>query len=78
MIDTLRYVKKLEAAGVTREQAELQVQVMAEIVDHNFATKQDFKDMEHKIELLEHRLTIKLGSIVILGFSAFAAVIKFL
>ena len=36
MIDTLMYVKKLEAIGIPREQAELQVQVMAEIADNKF------------------------------------------
>lgn len=77
MIDTLMYVKRLEAIGVPREQAELQVQVMAEIVDSNYATRQDFKDLEHKIQLLEHRLTIKLGSIMIVGLSALGTILKF-
>ena len=81
MIDTLMYVKRLEAIGISREQAELQVQVMAEIVDNNYATKQDFRDlkteMDHKFEQLENRLTIKLGSIMIFGLSALATLIKF-
>lgn len=77
MIDTLMYVKKLEAIGIPREQAELQVQVMAEIVDSNYATKQDFVDLKHEIQLVEHRLTIKLGSIMIAGLSALAILIKF-
>ena len=77
MIDTLMYVKRLEAIGISREQAELQVQVMAEIVDNNYATKQDFKDLKTEIQLLEHRLTIKLGSIMLLGMSALATLIKF-
>ena len=75
------YVKRLEAIGISREQAEIQVQVMAEIVDHNYATKQDFKDlkvdMDHKFEQLENRLTIMLGSIMIFGLSGLAALIKF-
>ena len=81
MIDTLMYVKRLEAIGISREQAELQVQVMAEIVDSNYATKQDFRDlkteMDHKFEQLENRLTIKLGSIMIFGMSALATLFKF-
>ncbi len=45
MHDTLTYVKKLEAVGVSRKQAEAQVEIMSQIVDSNFATKQDLKDL---------------------------------
>ena len=44
MRDTLMYVKKLEAVGIPRKQAEAQVQIMTEVVDMDFATKQDLKD----------------------------------
>lgn len=81
MIDTLMYVKKLEATGVPREQAELQVQIMADIVDKNYATKQDLKDLrvelKHDMERLEDRLTIKLGSIVVIAIGAVATIVKF-
>lgn len=88
MIDTLMYVKKLEASGVPRELAELQVQIMTDIVDQNYATKQDFKDLrqemkELRIELkhdmarLEDRLTIKLGSMMVVMVAVLATIIKF-
>lgn len=88
VIDTLMYVKKLEAIGVPREQAELQVQVMADIVDQNYATKQDFKELKqemkdlrtelkHDMLMLESRLTIKLGSMMVVGIGAIATLIKF-
>lgn len=80
-IDTLMYVRKLEASGVPREQAELQVQIMADIVDKNYATKQDLKDLrielKHDMLRLEDRLTIKLGSIMMIGLGALASIIKF-
>ncbi len=50
MIDTLMYVKKLEAVGIPREQAELQVEIMADIVDNNYATKGDIKDVRQEIK----------------------------
>ena len=93
MIDTLMYVKKLEASGVPREQAELQVEIMADIVDKNYATKQDLKDLssefrqemrelrselKHDMQRLEDRLTIKLGSMMVVTVSAVAAIIKLL
>ncbi len=81
MIDTLMYVKKLEAIGIPRDQAELQVQIMADIVDKSYVTKQDFKEFElkvnHQFARLEDRLTLKLGSIMIVGLTALATIIKF-
>lgn len=69
MIDTLMYVKKLEAAGSPRNHAELQVEIMADFVDKNYATKQDFKDLElkmaHQFARLEDRLTIKMGAMLV-------------
>lgn len=41
MYDTLMYVKKLEAIGVPRALAEAQVEIMSNLVDKNFATKND-------------------------------------
>ncbi len=61
MHDTLMYVKKLEAVGVPRDQAEAQVEIMSQIVDSNFATKQDLKDLsaELRTEMGGLRLEIK-------------------
>lgn len=41
MIDSLAYLKKLEAAGVPRLQAEAQVGIMVEAFNSNLATKED-------------------------------------
>lgn len=45
MFNTLMYAKKLEEAGVSRPQAEAHVQIMAEIVEGNLATKQDMQEL---------------------------------
>jgi hypothetical protein len=74
MFNSLKYVKILQEAGISREQAEIQVQLMNEIMDNTFATKQDLKDVEvalrHDISLLkqeialsEQRMTLQLGTI---------------
>ena len=44
MYDTLEYVRRLEAVGVPREQAETQVRILAEVINTNLSTKQDLKD----------------------------------
>lgn len=49
MYDSLKYAKKLEEVGVSREQAEVHVQILTEIMDTNFATKQDLKDLSAEV-----------------------------
>lgn len=62
MFNTLSYTKKLEQAGVSREQAEAHIQIIAEIVEGDLSTKQDIKDLKDEIQKMEYRLTIKLGA----------------
>ena len=63
MFDTLRYSKILEGVGVSRDQAEAHVQIIAEIVEGELATKQDIKDLKTDLERMESRLLIKLGAL---------------
>ncbi|MCK8603295.1 CCDC90 family protein [Desulfoferrobacter suflitae] len=44
--DTHAYVKKLRAVGFTEEQAEVQTQVIVELIDGHLATKRDLKELE--------------------------------
>jgi hypothetical protein len=64
MFDSLKYAKQLEAAGITREQAEAHIHIIGEIVEGELATKQDIRELEHKLIELEYRLIIKLSAIV--------------
>ncbi|MCW5238581.1 DUF1640 domain-containing protein [Verminephrobacter eiseniae] len=79
--DTLKFVKTLEAAGVPAPQAEAfsaAVRDSHEFVD--VATKRDIddlrKEMEARFEKMELRLTIKLGTIVVIALGAFTALSK--
>ena len=65
MFNTLSYTKKLEQAGVSREQAEAHIQIIAEIVEGDLSTKQDIKELKDEIQKLEYRLIIKLGAIAV-------------
>lgn len=58
MFDTLMYAKRLEASGMSREQAEAQVNVIAEMVVDGVATKQDLalQNMATQKEFAELRL----------------------
>ncbi len=99
MFNAIKYSKKLEEAGFSREQAEIQLQIITEIVEGDLATKQDLKilettltnvieiktnhlelkvnNIEGKIQQLEYRITIKLGALLIIGFTSMATLIKF-
>ena len=71
VFDTLAYAKKLKAAGFTEEQAEVQAEALAEIVDERLATKQDLRE-------LEMRLIIRLGTMMAISIAVVAALVKLL
>lgn len=50
MFNTLKYSRILEATGVSREQAEAHIQIMAEIVEGELATKQDIREARQEIQ----------------------------
>lgn len=80
--DSLSYAKKLEAAGFTREQAEVQTQAIREVIEEQLATKRDLKDLETSLETklrdLEYRLTIRLGTMIAAAVATVAALVKLL
>jgi len=43
VVNAFKYTKQLEEAGFSREQAEIQLQIMTEIVEGDLATKQDLQ-----------------------------------
>ena len=61
MFNTLAMTKRLEDSGVPRSQAEAHVQVLAELVDGELATKTDIK---RDLKELEYRLVFKLSAIM--------------
>jgi hypothetical protein len=80
--DTLAYSKKLRLAGVPEAQAEVQAEAMAELVEERLATKRDLKELEDRINYrlteLEYKLTVRLGSMMVVAVSLIAALVKLL
>jgi len=67
--DTLQYAKKLQQAGFTEKQAEIQAETFKEQndtinnwIDSNLVTKQDLKQA---LNMLKQDLTIRLGSMIV-------------
>jgi hypothetical protein len=69
------YAKKLKAAGFTEDQAEIQTQALAEIIEERLATKQDLKELELR---LKHDLTLRLGGMLVAGIAIVATLVKLL
>ena len=80
-IDTLAYSKALEAAGVERSAAEAPAEALAKYVLPDLVTKADLTatkvDLEHAMERLEHRLTLRLIGIVGAFDAALFALLRF-
>ena len=78
--DTHEFIKKLKEAGFTEQQAEAmseaQKESLAQALSSEVATKGDIARLENKIETLELRLTIKLGSLIMLATGVIIAVLK--
>ena len=80
--DTLKFVERLEKAGVPREQAsaiaEAQKDAFAEALDSQLATKSDIQRLENKIETLELRLILKMGGMMVVAIGIVATLVKLL
>ena len=71
VFDTHAFVKELTQAGMPEAQAEVLARSQATLIDEKLATKQDLKE-------LELRLTIRLGSMMVVAIGVVAALVKLL
>lgn len=80
MFDTLAYAKKLKSAGFTEDQAEIQAEALAKIIDEKLATKQDVRDLQRDIKEMEirfkHDLTLRLGAMMAASMAIVVAIVK--
>lgn len=75
LFNTYENVKKLKASGFTEEQAEVQTQILAELVDKQLVTRQH---LDERLKELEYRLIIRLGTMMVVAVGAIAALVKIL
>ena len=71
VFDTHAFVKELAEAGMPEKQAVVLARWQATLINETLATKQDLKE-------LELRLTIRLGSMMVVAIGAVAALVKLL
>jgi len=89
--DTLFYAKRLQEAGFTERQAEVQAETLKSVVDNTIATKYDiegihtkldkleskFDKLEEKVNKMELTLTLRLGGMLVAVMGILIAVLKF-
>jgi histone H3/H4 len=83
--DTLKFARRLKEAGMDPRLAEEQAEALAEALEVNLqalATKADIKQLENDLrkdmQLMEQRLVIKLGSMLVVAVGVVAALVKLL
>ena len=82
VFDTLAYAKKLKAVGFTEDQAEVQAEELAKVIDENLATKHDLKVLEialkRDLKELELHLTLKVGAMMSASIAIIVTLVKLL
>ena len=77
MFNTLKYAKMLEEAGFSREQSEISIRMLVEIMEDRLATRDDVKDLTHALVRAESRLTIRMGTMLTAAIAIVATLQKF-
>jgi hypothetical protein len=90
--NTLKYAKILEEVGFSREQAETSVKILVEIMEDKLASKQDLQTLELELQnsmfqldsklesrliQMEHKLTIRMGTMLAASIAVLTAIQKF-
>ena len=82
VFDTLSYANKLLAVGFTKQQAEVQAEAMAELINENLASKRDLEEakteLTFEIKQAENRVIIKVGAMIAASIAITATLIKLL
>ncbi len=73
--DTLAFTKKMTKAGMPQEQAEVLAESQAELIEQRLATK---ADLTVALKELEYRLTLRLGSMMVVAIGIVATLVKLL
>lgn len=83
--DTLKFVERLEAGGFSHVQAKAAAEAFAEATSQELATKTDIMGlrseillMDQRLIVMEQRITIKLGSMMVIAVGGIMAAIRYL
>lgn len=75
VFDTYAYIKKLQAVGFTEEQAAVQAETIASLINEQLVTK-DYLDQ--RLAELKYDLTLRMGGMLAASIAVVAALVKLL
>ncbi len=87
MFHTLKYARMLEEVGFSRDQAEMSIKILVEIMEDKLATKQDLKDFQvatrqdmqdirTELNQVKSELTIRMGTMLAASIAILTAIQK--
>lgn len=91
--DTHGFIKRLKAVGFTEEQSEVFANEQTKLIENHLATKRDIEelrvdlkrdieelrvDFKRDMKELEYRMTIKLGTMMVVAVISVATLVKLL
>jgi hypothetical protein len=78
IFDTHAFVKRLTAAGMPVEQAEILAEEHARMLGEQLATKHDIALLRVDMDRLKDQLTVRLGGMMAAGIAIVAGLVKLL
>ena len=89
MFNALVHIQEMESAGFSRPQAEATVNMLYRFTDQNLATKQDIAnlkqdildlklELKHSSEMLEQKMTVKMGAMLVVAVGVLTTLQKIL
>ena len=78
IFDTHAFVKRMTAAGMPVEQAEILAEEHARMLGEQLATKHDIALLRADMDRLKDQLTIRLGAMLTAAIAIVAALVKLL
>ena len=75
-IDTLGFVKHLRDAGVPDKQAEAHAEAVRDFIMTEIATRHDISRLESKIDAQPNAITLRIGSLVVVGLGVLFTLLK--
>ena len=76
--DTLKFANKLKAAGVPAQQAEAKAEALSDVFEANLNELVTKETLQQELNLLEQRMTIKLGGMMAVAIAITATLVKLL
>lgn len=76
--DTLKFANRLKAAGADSRLAEAEAEALSEVLELNLGEVVTKELLQQELKLLEQRMVIKLGALMVVAVGIVAALVKLL